>query len=85
MHVQLLNEKETQTMAAHSIIRTSKPYPMTEEEYCAYEDDMIGICRACGAEREMTEPDAEEYPCPECGAMEVYGVAQLMVRGEVDL
>ena len=34
-------------------------------------DQLVGICRACGAETEPVEPDVEDYECPECGALEL--------------
>lgn len=42
-------------------------------------EDTTGICHACGAEREMTEPDAEHYPCEDCGQNEVYGAEQTVM------
>lgn len=45
-------------------------------------DDYVGFCRACGAEQYGVEPDARRYPCPDCGAHEVYGAEELLVMGE---
>ncbi len=42
-------------------------------------DDYTGICRECGAERGMCEPDARKYRCESCGAMEVYGAEELLL------
>lgn len=42
-------------------------------------DSMTGFCRACGAEKENVEPDAEHYPCADCGADEVFGAEQLLM------
>lgn len=41
----------------------------------------IGWCRRCGGERSCCEPDARMYPCPECGANEVYGAEEYLLRG----
>jgi hypothetical protein len=46
---------------------------------------MIGICRACGEERESCEPDARKYLCPVCQAPEVYGIEELLAREEVEI
>jgi predicted RNA-binding Zn-ribbon protein involved in translation (DUF1610 family) len=42
-----------------------------------------GFCLSCGAEREECEPDAERYPCPECGENEVFGAEQILLTGLV--
>jgi predicted RNA-binding Zn-ribbon protein involved in translation (DUF1610 family) len=41
-------------------------------------DDYAGFCLACGAETEAVEPDAREYPCPDCGARAVYGAEEVL-------
>jgi predicted RNA-binding Zn-ribbon protein involved in translation (DUF1610 family) len=41
-------------------------------------DDYAGFCLACGAEAEGVEPDAREYPCPDCGAHAVYGAEEVL-------
>jgi rubrerythrin len=43
-------------------------------------EDDIGICRVCGNEQGGTEPDAERYACENCGAQQVFGAEQLLVR-----
>lgn len=35
--------------------------------------DNPGFCRACGAEADCCEPDAESYFCVECGEFAVAG------------
>jgi hypothetical protein len=45
------------------------------------EDEGLGFCTACGAERECCEPDAREYECEECGKSTVYGAAELLLMG----
>jgi len=45
------------------------------------EDEYPGLCIRCGAATGGVEPDAERYPCDECGAKAVYGVEQLILCG----
>jgi hypothetical protein len=47
------------------------------------DDELIGFCLACGAEKDSCEPDARKYECDECGAFEVYGAEELLMMGEV--
>jgi hypothetical protein len=46
---------------------------------CGEEDDNIGICMNCGAEHDGVEPDAEGYPCDECGEPTVVGFQNLVL------
>jgi len=62
-----------------------KRFDMSEEEYENYEEEMVGLCLACGEERECCEPDASEYKCEECGKRKVYGVPNLLIMGVVDI
>lgn len=39
----------------------------------------VGICTACGAERDGCEPDAENYECYECGEDKVQGYMNLIM------
>ena len=55
------------------------------DQYQEFEEDFIGLCDNCGAERESTETDAENYPCDDCGANAVQGVGNLLVEGRLDL
>lgn len=41
-------------------------------------DDCTGFCKACGAEQGGCEPDARNYECEACGAMEVFGAQELL-------
>ena len=45
------------------------------------EDEYPGLCIRCGADTSGVEPDAERYPCDECGAEAVYGAEQLILCG----
>ena len=38
----------------------------------------VGLCTACGAERDGCEPDAEDYECEECGEDKVMGYMNLL-------
>jgi hypothetical protein len=42
-------------------------------------DDNLGFCLQCGAERGQCEPDAREYKCEECGASKVYGAEEILI------
>lgn len=42
-------------------------------------DDNTGICHACNAERDSTEPDARNYPCDDCGQHMVYGADETLI------
>ena len=41
--------------------------------------EYIGFCIHCGTETDGVEPDAERYPCEECGTNKVYGAEQLVL------
>jgi len=41
-------------------------------------DEYIGFCVKCGAERECCEPDANHYQCDECGKLSVFGAEELL-------
>ena len=43
-------------------------------------DDNLGFCLACGAEQGGCEPDARHYVCEGCGAHEVFGAEELLLR-----
>lgn len=42
-------------------------------------DDNTGFCIECHAEQGGCEPDARRYKCESCGAMAVYGAAEVMI------
>jgi hypothetical protein len=42
-------------------------------------DENLGICRHCGAERDGCEPDARNYPCENCGLHEVFGAEEILM------
>jgi bacterioferritin-associated ferredoxin len=42
--------------------------------------DDLGFCLSCGAEAHGVEPDARRYVCESCGARQVYGADELLLR-----
>ena len=44
-----------------------------------------GICLTCGAEQEGCEPDAHGYLCETCGAMDVSGLEEALLSGDLQL
>lgn len=58
---------------------------MTEFEFRQHEEEYNGYCVRC---RDITrfggtEPDAEEYPCEECGKTEVIGMHWALMMGHL--
>ncbi len=43
------------------------------------EDDNIGFCLACEEEHQDVEPDARNYECEYCGAMQVFGAEECLM------
>lgn len=56
---------------------------LTIEEYLELENAMQGICKKCGSIRDCCEPDAEDYPCDECGENTVVGCDNALLDGMV--
>ena len=57
---------------------------MTIEEYNEHRTLYDGVCMACGAIRcGDTEPDAEDYPCEECGQEKVIGIESALMEDVV--
>ena len=50
---------------------------ITEELFVELRDNYTGLCASCGEERDNTEPDARQYPCPHCGVDAVFGAESL--------
>ena len=71
--------------AVKAIDGTIDRFDMNENEYQQYDDDYVGLCLGCGAERDCCEPDASSYECEECGERQVYGVPQLLIMGLVEI
>lgn len=50
------------------------------------EEDCNGACTACGEiQYGGVEPDAREYPCENCEEKKVYGLAELLLMGLLNL
>ena len=60
-------------------------FEMTEEEYRDGGNNHKGRCLACGWESNMCEPDAREYKCDSCGELKVYGLAELLIMGKIEI
>lgn len=61
--------------------RIMRTITVTEREAYDYDCCNPGACLACGAKVSGVEPDAANYECPECGAMEVFGYEELAIMG----
>jgi hypothetical protein len=62
----------------------TKVFKMTEADYREGMEE-FGICFSCGGTRyEFTEPDAENYPCEECGESSVFGFEQALLMGRIE-
>lgn len=60
------------------------PKRMTEIEFRELCNSYGGICLACGELRyEGCEPDAERYPCEDCGARRVMGAENAFIVGAI--
>ena len=62
--------------------------PIPTKVLAAAEESMFGMtdtgfCLACGAESFHVELDAANYECEECGDLEVFGAAEILLRGLV--
>lgn len=60
-------------------------YELTFEEIAAAitDSEYLGLCRACGSVAEQVEPDARNYKCHACERMEVFGLEELILMGEI--
>jgi hypothetical protein len=45
----------------------------------AQADDNSGFCILCGNHQYGCEPDARDYECEECGALQVFGAEELLI------
>ena len=59
---------------------TEKPELGQLMELCEA-DDNLGLCLACGEEAYGVEPDASWYECEGCGACNVFGAEEILIRG----
>ncbi len=59
--------------------------PVSEADYVNYRESYMGFCIECKAwTRDSTEPDAQEYECPECGEFAVVGAEDALMMGYVE-
>lgn len=66
-----------------------KPKPrmfeMTEDEFRNIDNDCGGFCVACGEPAFGVEPDARRYRCEDCGKPAVFGAAELLLCGRIEI
>lgn len=72
-------------MAMNEAILANHIFSMTEEEFSAADNDSEGRCLACGEDASGCEPDARRYECEVCGEKKVYGMAELLIMGRIDI
>lgn len=65
--------------------RLNMNFDMTEDEFLEYQNDHVGFCVACGAERDCCEPDARNYECESCGEKKVFGLEELLIMGKLEI
>jgi len=54
------------------------------DKYMKMTDSYMGFCTTCqDFTRGITEPDAEEYDCPNCGKDTVMGTEQALLLGKI--
>jgi len=59
---------------------------ITDEEYREAINDHMGWCPNCKEfTRDSTEPDAENYDCPECNENRVMGAEQALLVGQITI
>lgn len=60
---------------------------LTESEYHQLNNDMGGICYACGEVDDCAycEPDARNYRCGACGERRLHGIEQALLEGRIDI
>ena len=55
----------------------------TLEQFEDAQQNMEGFCLECGEVSGCCEPDARNYECECCGANEVFGAEECLMRGLV--
>ena len=60
---------------------------LTVAEFHELNDEMAGICYACGEidDSGMCEPDARDYPCAACGEQRVHGIDWALAEMRIDI
>jgi len=55
--------------------------PLTKSRIIqACNEDYVGLCIACGDEKDGCEPDARNYKCDSCERFTVFGAEELAIR-----
>jgi len=60
---------------------------MTEDQYRLHCEDYDGYCETCDKVTRfgLTEPDAEEYECPDCEQSACCGIEQALIAGMIEI
>lgn len=58
----------------------TKPVTLTRVMRAIERDDTTGFCKTCGHSQHGVEPDAKNYKCNACGALEVFGAEELLIE-----
>lgn len=59
---------------------------LTVNQYMSAQDNYEGYCTSCDLlTRDSTEPDAENYNCPECEEHTVMGVDNALMMGLIEI
>jgi len=64
---------------------TRRIFQMAEWEFGEANEQCEGACLVCGEFQGGCEPDARNYRCESCGALEVYGLEELLLMGRIEL
>jgi len=60
--------------------------PVAASQYHEAVRDYLGWCTLCeDFTRETTEPDAEDYKCPDCEGLTVVGAELALLSGVIDV
>jgi hypothetical protein len=60
---------------------------MSEDDYLEHVDNYDGYCAECDdiTRDGMTEGDAENYPCDQCGKNTCMGIEQALIVGKIEI
>ena len=58
---------------------------ITADEYREADNECCGYCVSCGEQQSGCEPDARKYTCESCGRRTVYGAAELLLMGGMEI
>ncbi len=70
-----------------NVLRTKTTLDLTPSEYQDHDDSNDGYCVQCNAITRSgdTEPDAREYPCPDCNGTNCYGIQEALLMGKLNI